>query len=35
MAGTDVPISPPQVIPVLRRVIEITDYDNGNPITHK
>ncbi|GAA6203940.1 hypothetical protein [Thalassotalea sp. SU-HH00458] len=26
---------PPQDIPKLRRVIEITDYDSGKPITHK
>ncbi|NMP33138.1 hypothetical protein HII17_16385 [Thalassotalea sp. M1531] len=25
----------PQSIPELRRVIEITDYDSGEPITHK
>ncbi|TMO42235.1 hypothetical protein, partial [Pseudoalteromonas ruthenica] len=25
----------PQNIPELRRIIEITDYDNGDPITHK
>ncbi|WP_206484427.1 hypothetical protein [Thalassotalea sp. G2M2-11] len=25
----------PQEIPELRRVIEITDYDSGEPITHK
>ncbi|MCG7568791.1 MULTISPECIES: hypothetical protein [Pseudoalteromonas] len=25
----------PQNIPELRRIIEITDYDSGEPITHK
>ncbi|HCG5126697.1 TPA: hypothetical protein NJZ01_004596 [Vibrio parahaemolyticus] len=25
----------PQSIPELRRIIEITDYDSGEPITHK
>lgn len=28
-------ISPEHVIPVLRRVIEITDYDTGQPIVHR
>ncbi|ABG41260.1 hypothetical protein Patl_2749 [Paraglaciecola sp. T6c] len=28
-------ISPERVIPKLRRVIEITDYDTGQPIVHR
>jgi hypothetical protein len=28
-------VRPVQVIPKLRRVIEITDYDSGQPVVHR